>query len=295
MSRIYYNTGQLDSALYILDNYYAPLCQTHSDRETLSLFRSDIYRSRQDLSNALKYLEEYTCSLASSGLMEQNKSINELEKKYRTELLREKSRSLATRNTLLTLITLMAALIATLFIYLYIRQRQLRIAQYQQLHESAQQNIAHIQQQYDIVKSKLDTQSAQETLYNNALKVRIEMLSTLLDLSDIYESRQSDFYKKCRSYCDVCSKSEKSFVKDIRDIATLYSNNFVERLQTQYATLSDEEINLCCLLLLGFDINHIRILFNHANIQSTYSKRNRLRKKLGLSGNEDIKEFLLSL
>ncbi|MBQ5750011.1 MAG: hypothetical protein IIV86_01625, partial [Bacteroidaceae bacterium] len=106
MSRIYYNTGQLDSALYILDNYYEPLCQTHSDRETLSLFRSDIYKSRQDLSNALKYFEEYTCSLVSSGLMEQNKSIKELEKKYRTELLREKSRSLATRNTLLTLITL---------------------------------------------------------------------------------------------------------------------------------------------------------------------------------------------
>ena len=295
MSRIYYNTGQLDSALYILDNYYEPLCQTHSDRETLSIFRSRIYQAKRDYVNAYKHIYEYIRLLTSSGLMEQDKSINELEKKYRTELLREKSRSLATRNTLLTLITLMAALIATLFIYLYIRQRQLRMAQYQQLHESAQQNIAHIQQQYDIVKSKLDTQSAQETLYNNALKGRIEMLSTLLDLSDIYESRQSDFYKKCRSYCDVCSKSEKSFVKDIRDIATLYSNNFVERLQTQYATLSDEEINLCCLLLLGFDINHIRILFNHANIQSTYSKRNRLRKKLGLSGNEDIKEFLLSL
>ena len=295
MSRIYYNTGQLDSALYILDHYYAPLCQTHSDRETLSLFRSKIYKSMQNYTKAYEYLFEYTRSLAKSGLMEQNKSIKELETKYRAQLLKQETHSLKSRSKFLTIISTLAILLLLLLIALQRRQQQMRQLQYEQLHESAQQNIARIQQQYELVKSKLDTESAQKALYNNALKVRIEMLSTLLDLSDIYESRQNDFYKKCRSYCDVCSKSEKSFVKDIRDIATLYSNNFVEKLQSRFTTLSDEEINLCCLLLMGFDINHIRILFNHTQIQSTYSKKTRLRKKLGLNGNEDIKEFLLSL
>ena len=295
MSRIYYNTGQPDSALYILDNYYAPLCQTHSDRETLCLFCSDIYKSMQDYTKAYEYLFEYTRSLAKSGLMEQNKSIQELETKYRNQQLKQETHSLKSRSKFLSIILTLSILLLLLLVVLQRRQQQMRQLQYNQLHESTQQNIARIQQQYELVKSKLDTQSAQKVLYNNALKGRIDMLSTLLDLTDMYESRQNDFYEKCRSYCDVCNKNEKSFVKDIRDIASIYCNNFVEKLQTRFTTLSDEEINLCCLLLMGFDINHIRILFNHNQIQSTYSKKTRLRKKLGLKAKEDTKEFLLSL
>ena len=171
----------------------------------------------------------------------------------------------------------------------------MRIAQYYQLHESAQQNIAKIQHQYDNIKRLLNTQSAQKKLYENTLKSRIEMLNTLIELTDIYESRKNDFYDKCRSYINMCNKNETSFFNDIRDIACLYVTDFVKTLQNQFPTLSDEEINLCCLTLLGFDINHIRILFNHSNIQSTYSKRTRLRKKLGLNSDENIRNFLLSL
>ena len=199
------------------------------------------------------------------------------------------------RNSYLTIISILALLLAILFLFLYRRQKQMRIAQYYQLHESAQQNIAKIQHQYDNIKRLLNTQSAQKKLYDNTLKSRIEMLNTLIELTDIYESRKNDFYDKCRSYINMCNKNETSFFNDIRDIACLYVTDFVKTLQNQFPTLSDEEINLCCLTLLGFDINHIRILFNHSNIQSTYSKRTRLRKKLGLNSDENIRNFLLSL
>jgi tetratricopeptide (TPR) repeat protein len=292
MSRIYYNTGQLDSALYILDKYYAPLCQTHSDRETLSLFRSQIYRAKCDYVNAYNHIFEYIRLVTSSGLLQQDKSINELEKKYRTELLREKSRSLATRNTLLTLITLMAALIATLFIYLYIRQRQLRKTQYLQLHMAAQQEIDEIQSQYDTVKEQLHSQLAQKQLYENALHVRIENLHTLTNISSTYELDKEKFYHHCRSYINVCNQTENSFVRDIRTIASLYCEGFVETLQSRYPDLTDEDINLACLILLGFDCVQTQILFNHKNIQSTYSKRTRLRKKLGLDKDGCLEDYL---
>ena len=295
MSRIYYNIGQLDSALYILDNYYEPLCQTHSNRETLSLFRSDIYKSMQSLGNALKYLEEYTCSLVNSGLMEQNKSINELEKKYRTELLRERSQSLATRNILLTLITLLAALVATLFIYLYIRQRQLRMAQYQQLHDEAQQEIEAIQSQYNAIKKQLHTQLSQQQLYKNELQARIDTLRILSGMTDTYAGNKEKFYEKCRSYINMCNQTEDSFVKDIRTIASLYCEGFVEAIQSLQADLTDEDINLACLILLGFDNYQIRILFNHTHAQSIYNKRRRLRQKLGLDNDVDIETFFQSL
>ena len=292
LSRIYYNTGKLDSALYILDTHYSPLCQTHSDKETLSFFRGTIYSAKQDYANAFNHLSKYIESVTSSGLFQQDKSINELEKKYRTELLREKSQSLATRNTLLSVISLLVALVATLFIYLYIRQRQLRKAQYLQLHMAAQQEIGEIQSQYDTVKEQLHSQLAQKQLYENALHVRIENLHTLTNISSTYELDKEKFYHHCRSYINVCNQTENSFVRDIRTIASLYCEGFVERLQSRYPDLTEEDINLACLILLGFDCVQTQILFNHKNIQSTYSKRARLRKKLGLEKDGCLEDFL---
>ena len=295
MCRIYYNSGQLDSALYILDNYYAPLCQTHSDRETLSLFCSDIYKSMQNYTKAYEYLFEYTRSLAKSGLMEQNKSINELEKKYRTELLREKNQSLATHSILLFVITLMATLIAALFIYLYIRQRQMRQAQYQQLHDEAQQEIGAILSQYNAIKEQLHTQLTQQQLYKNELQARIDTLRVLSGMTDTYARNKEKFYDKCRSYINMCNQTEDSFVKDIRAIASLYCEGFVETIQSLSNDLTNEEINLACLILLGFDNYQIRILFNHTHAQSIYNKRRRLRKKLGLDNDVDLETFFQSL
>ena len=292
LSRIYYNTGKLDSALYILDTFYAPQCQTYTNKETLSLFRSTIYNDMADYANAYTHIYEYIRSVTTSGLLQQDKSINELEKKYRTELLREKSQSLATRNTLLTVISLLVALVATLFIYLYIRQRQLRKAQYLQLHMAAQQEIGEIQSQYDTVKEQLHSQLAQKELYENALHVRIENLRTLTNISSTYESDKEKFYHHCRSYINVCNQTENSFVRDIRTIASLYCEGFVERLQSRYPDLTEEDINLACLILLGFDCVQTQILFNHKNIQSTYSKRARLRKKLGLEKDGCLEDFL---
>ena len=295
MSNIYYNSGQLDSALYILDNYYAPLCQTQSNRKTLSLFRSDIYKSMQDYTKAYEYLFEYTRSLTNSGLMEQNKSINELEKKYRTELLREKNQLLATRSILLFVITLMATLIAALFIYLYIRQRQMRQAQYQQLHDEAQQEIGAILSQYNAIKEQLHTQLTQQQLYKNELQARIDTLRVLSGMTDTYARNKEKFYDKCRSYINMCNQTEDSFVKDIRAIASLYCEGFVETIQSLSNDLTNEEINLACLILLGFDNYQIRILFNHTHAQSIYNKRRRLRKKLGLDNDVDLETFFQSL
>ena len=295
LSRIYFNSGQLDSALFCLDNYYAPLCQTFSDKETLAIFRSNIYKAKQDYAQAYNYLLEYHRSTNKSGLFKQNNSIKELEQKYRTQIFKQKSQSLKTRNILLSIVAILATIITLLFVYLYYRQRQLRITQYWQLHELAREGISDIQCKYDEIKAQLETQEARMQLSDNALKCRIDTLKILLEMSNMYETNTKLFYEKCRNYINICDLNEESFVRDIRDIASLYKYNFVQTLQDRFPLLSNEEINLCCFIMMGFDISHIRVLFNHSNIQSTYTKRGRLRRKLGLNSNDSIESFLLSL
>ena len=93
----------------------------------------------------------------------------------------------------------------------------------------------------------------------------------------------------------MCNQTEDSFVKDIRAIASLYCEGFVETIQSLSNDLTNEEINLACLILLGFDNYQIRILFNHTHAQSIYNKRRRLRKKLGLDNDVDLETFFQSL
>ena len=295
MCRIYHNTGMQDSALYYLDNFYTPLAHTQSDIETISFFKSEIYKAKRDYEKAHTHLFEYVNSVVNTGLMEQYNSVKELEKKYRTQQLRQESELLKARNQLHTIVSSLAIGIVILLIYLYRRQRQMSIAQYYQLHESAQKSVAAMQQQYDAIQQQLNRQMSQKQQSDNALLARIDMLKTIIDLSDIYESNKDEFYKRCRSYMNLCNTNKHSFVKDIRETASLYSPNFIAVLQKHFPNLSGEEIDFCCLEILGFEMQHLRILFGHRYIQSTYSKRARLLKKLGLERHENIRDFLLSL
>ena len=295
LCRIYYNVGKPDSALYYLDNFYAPLVQTYSEIKTLTLFRSKIYYAKNDLTNAYQQQKKYIKYLIRSGLWAQDSSVKELEKKYRTQQLRQESELLKARNQLHTIVSSLAIGIVILLIYLYRRQRQMSIAQYYQLHESAQKSVAAMQQQYDAIQQQLNRQMSQKQQSDNALLARIDMLKTIIDLSDIYESNKDEFYKRCRSYMNLCNTNKHSFVKDIREIASLYKPGFVEILLNRYPGLNDDEIDFACLTMLGFDSNQLRILFNHNHVQSTYGRRTRLRKKFSLTNNEDLRDFLLSL
>jgi hypothetical protein len=271
------------------------LVQTYSEIKTLTLFRSKIYYAKNDLTNAYQQQKKYIKYLIRSGLWAQDSSVKELEKKYRTQQLRQESELLKARNQLHTIVSSLAIGIVILLIYLYRRQRQMSIAQYYQLHESAQKSVAAMQQQYDAIQQQLNRQMSQKQQSDNALLARIDMLKTIIDLSDIYESNKDEFYKRCRSYMNLCNTNKHSFVKDIREIASLYSPNFIAVLQRHFPNLSGEEIDFCCLEILGFEMQHLRILFGHRYIQSTYSKRARLLKKLGLERHENIRDFLLSL
>lgn len=295
LARVYYNVGRLDSALYYLDNHVVPLVQTYSDNETICIFKSNIYQQKQDYINAYKYYREYTNSMIKSGLMAQDKSVKELEQKYHTQLLRQEGELLRTRNLLLSIVLILVVILSIILIYFYHRQRQMRIAQYYQLYESAQKSVAAIQQQYDAIQQQLDLQMSQKQLWGNALTARINTLKTIINLSDIYETNKDEFYKRCRSYIDLCSTDKQSFLKDIREITSLYNPNFVDVLQKHFPNISDEEVNFCCLTILGFEMQHLRILFSHRHIQSTYSKRARLFKRLGLERHENLRDFLLSL
>lgn len=68
-------------------------------------------------------------------------------------------------------------------------------------------------------------------------------------------------------------------------------HNISERLEKKFPELTQNDIFLCCFLLVGMDSGEIALLHN-VNIESIYKRRCRLRTKLNLNHSENLIEFL---
>jgi len=78
---------------------------------------------------------------------------------------------------------------------------------------------------------------------------------------------------------------------DFQNKVDILNTAFYKKLQKDFPLLTKTEIKLCSFIRLNIDNNEIATLQNVA-IESVYTSRFRLRKKLNLSSNEDLNEFL---
>ena len=89
----------------------------------------------------------------------------------------------------------------------------------------------------------------------------------------------------------VQSFKTKNFV----NIANELSPNFTVRLRQKYNTLTDREVNICCLILFGFNNEELDVLISdrlNATKNSIQNYKTTLKRKLDLDRKDDIRVFL---
>jgi len=89
----------------------------------------------------------------------------------------------------------------------------------------------------------------------------------------------------------VQSFKTKNFV----NIANELSPNFTVRLREKYNTLTDREVNICCLILFGFNNKELDVLICdrlNASKNSITNYKSILKRKLELDRKDDIRVFL---
>ena len=69
-------------------------------------------------------------------------------------------------------------------------------------------------------------------------------------------------------------------------------NNFFKRLKKEFPSLTPGDLRLCAYLHMNLTSKEIAPLLN-ISIRGVEIHRYRLRKKLGLSGDENLVEFIL--
>lgn len=292
LSSCYYKTNRLDSA-----KYYAIARLGSSSEPMLGLYAmlAQIYEADNNFKAANKFLHD-RISLADS-LYENNKLhlIQELEQKYHTQQVRQSYEKLRYRHIATSIFfVLIVALLGSLAWIVYRRKRVLR-NEYLNFADLIQSDQLSLQKKYTELEEQFENLHGKESEKSRrlfaALHNRLQSLQKILELACVYEGNAEVFYEKIRKHLKIeNNKSGKAF-DDLFDITNLYYNDIIIYLQTNYPKLNQDDLTLCSMICLGFTPQQTRLIFNHTNSYSIYTKRSKLRSKLGLSDSDNLEDF----
>lgn len=116
------------------------------------------------------------------------------------------------------------------------------------------------------------------------LEKRVKDMKQISEWATLYEKSPDVFYQKIKEYFELSDSTNRVLVGEVLTFANLYHFEIIDYLRSICPTLTSRELCYCGLACLGFTPESIRILFNHTNISSIYTIRNKIRDKLELKG-----------
>ena len=185
------------------------------------------------------------------------------------------------RNTeRITLISIIAILCAFIIIYFIRRQLRIRTAEKKQLEiekKRYEQLYADAIAERDALTKMIEDSSVKDET-KAVIRERLEVLNKVI-ISHITDTSSAN--KKAFQELEALISDRDSFIESTR--LTIEGNNpgFITALRE--AGLTDEEINICCLYVIGLKGKDIKTYTNQSRL---YIQSAEIRHKLGLTEND---------
>ena len=180
----------------------------------------------------------------------------------------------------ITLISIIAILCAVIIIYLIRKQLQIRTAEKKQLEIEKQRYeqlyADAIAERDALTKMVEDANVKDET--KAVIKARLEILNKVI-ISHITDTSKDN--RRAYEELEALIADKESFIESTR--LTIEGNNpeFINVLRSQ--GLTDDEINICCLYVMGLKGKDIK---TYTSQPGHYKQSAEIRHKLGLSEND---------
>lgn len=292
LSTCYYNMDKLDSARYYVDAALKHK-EDFTPKQVIGLYAlaANIYESVGDSNTVYEFLNSQLD--LSDSLYEQDKAnlIQDIEQKYHTEQVRQSYVRLQHRHIAIVILSVLVFIIIGCISWIVYRRKQGQITDYYNFAESLQSSYAFLQRKHDELKSEVGQHDEKTKRLFTALDNRMKSLQKVMELAGSFEGRPEVFYDKLRKHLKIESNKSDNALADLFDITNLYYGGIIDHLREKHTDLNDEDLSLSCMICLGFTPQQTRVLFNHTNSSSIYTKRSKLRKKLGLSDTDNLEEF----
>ena len=298
---IYCVENKLDSAIYYYKRYIAnlPSFNRQTIRPILNL--AELYRLTNKTNETILYLNKYINVTDSINRAEREVLIQNLDKKYKTQQIKESYAALRKQHTLFVVIGVLIVILLIIgMVYVFDRYKS-KIEKIQQESEASIVQYATLQKQYDTLLQNMGAYTKEngeqgfklvEVLHN-----RLNSLRELSEFAYYYGDTDSSkkFYNKFKEHIIISKNRNAILADDIIDMANMLNNGVITYLKVHYPTITTYELSYCGLISLGFTPESIRILFNHSNNHSLYIVRTRISKKIGLNRALHIEEFISAL
>lgn len=230
--------------------------------------------------------EKLQAKLPRLGSLLGKKESENLQWKYRYEHMRVQNRHLQRQLHLWRIgcqgVASLLLLVLGFFRYRISRRRK-------ELFQS-QLFIERLQRAEDELKEKLLRElDEKDNKLKEFFRLRVVMIKEFVELSRKYGNNLEKLKDKFARMVSTDSFSPADWTL-LKEGVNIMGCGILDHLQKNYPELTEENIRYCALICAGFETDELAILWDVHN-DSIYKRRTRLRQKLALAKNQDLKKF----
>ena len=298
MAIYYKRSHQLDSAIL----HYKKKLELIKQHSIYSVedFRvvSEIFERMGDLTSALVYERKYRRGKDSLYRVNLSNVAKEVEQKYLAKHYKESYKLLRSRHIYM-IVAYSFIFIAAIMLIIYtirrfrkmIKKREIEIEEYREYITDAIEQKNELENRCK--ELEINSRAANSNnipRFISLLHNRIRNLQSLTELAHIHQNNPGRFYSEFKEQLKVSKNTYTEFMDELYSMTDLYCNGIMTHLKNEYPDLTKYELSYCALICLGFSQESIRILMNHNNINSIYTLRTKIRKKMSIPAGDSVLE-----
>ncbi len=299
-ARLHLQENRIDSARYYGQRISAASLESRDKLCGLYSLMSRIEEKSGRYREAVFYWKRYAALFDSIVRDEKRNLVQRAEKKYRNRELRAHNEVLRLHNRLVYCIggSLLFVILSVFLLILHHRRRLIglkseQIANYRHFIGVLNEEYADLKERYELISSEMDSNSKEEIRLIRTLENRLSALQKLLDMS-YAGCKPATFFAAFKQYAASMGNREAAF-SDLQFVVNKRFNGIVDRLREKHPALTNSELDMLCMLLFGFSFDCIRLIYNHDNVDSLYSRRTKIREKLQLAPRYRLERYLSEL
>ncbi len=297
-SGIYLQEDKIDSAKFF-GNLALQAEQKYSNKRCGVLtFLSQIEERTENYKQATQHWKEAYALLDSASYAEKEQLIQRIEIRYKNKELQQRNEMLHMRNRYLIIIGLLVLALTTTGFSVALRywkrvarKRMLQNMRNQIFIEKLNEDQSGLQLRYQQMEQELHDGSEESARLLTSIESRLDEIMHLLDYAYSNTCNPKDLHQALKEYAHTINADEFAF-SELRYVVNKRYGGILDYLRVRHQSLSNSDINLIGMLMLHFTFDSIRLIYNHENTDTLYSRRTKIREKMKLPRNYKVEDYV---
>lgn len=288
MGKLYLEEGNIDSSQYYLTEYISYMPERDFAQIGTYAILAEVKNREQKYKEAFEFEKIYSSQSDSINKVFRDHEVRGLERKYKNEELKSSYKRLQLKQKYERVGMSVLLGIFCVGVWLAYRYFQRKRAKEREMFDISigeyRRHYGELEKECAVLKANCNANEEHSQALLTLLEKRVEDMKQISEWATLYEKSPDVFYQKIKEYFELSDSTNRVLVGEVLTFANLYHFEIIDYLRSICPALTSRELCYCGLACLGFTPESIRILFNHTNISSIYTIRNKIRDKLELKG-----------